>query len=208
MKEVTKEGQNGIKFRYLVYESVEEGDRAAGREGAVLDECNEHLIVHGAQPKAWEKWVSKVEALTGVKRQTEQAERQLADGTTKTVEVITESKGKYVSRILAMLEAGKVAKFDPQAVADSLGVIPVDISTPVRTPKPRKVPKEFLDAAARIVAKGKERYDYWRERLQTENDIAIPPWQDGNLDANINALAVGIRERELANIRKGLEILQ
>lgn len=82
----------GFDVPIKVYASIEEADTVAGRQGAVLDECNQNLWYRGAAAEAREIIAQVVEAETGVERPAQQASRKKKekgpDGVEKEVTVL------------------------------------------------------------------------------------------------------------------------
>lgn len=155
MKSVTIESL-GFKLPCLFYESLDEADKAAGRTGAALDECNKNLQYRGANNDARDLIVAVVVEKTGIKQLTK---TETKDG--KSVEVIDENDGKFISRVLATANL-PVSKEELQAEIESRAAngwkdsegneyppIQVDIKARERkAPTPPKLSAEIKQAAA------------------------------------------------------------
>lgn len=162
MKPVQYSTLEGLKLTVLNYESVEEGDNAAGRAGAVLDEANKNLTYRGALAIGRSALVVALVAATSIafKMRTETGK----DG--KPVEVEDETEGQYVKRVRAEKgltgnDAGWLSFAQP--IADSVSQtgdegnpLAVDIKQPERTAKPKKLPENYKEAATRIFTNGNE----------------------------------------------------
>lgn len=153
MKSVTVDVLD-FKVPTLFYESVEEGDKAAGRTGAVLDECNKNLQYRGSNADARDLIVVIANELSGIPQKTKTVTK---DG--KPVEEIDEKEGDYVKRVLATdasLKEKIQAELESRATngwKDKDGTdyapIAVDIKARVRqAPKPPKLSTEIKGQAA------------------------------------------------------------
>lgn len=153
MKSVTVEVLD-FKVPTLFYESVEEGDKAAGRTGAVLDECNKNLQYRGSNADARDLIVVVAVELSGIPLKTK---TETKEG--KSVEVDDEKEGEYIKRVLATdatLKEKIAAEVESRATngwKDKDGTeyppIQVDIKARVRTaPKPPKLSTEIKGQAA------------------------------------------------------------
>jgi hypothetical protein len=165
----------GVEATLLVYESVKEGDQAAGKEDAVLDECNKNLAYRGALPVFRDKYTAAVAEHTGRERRSEVVKKN-ADGSD--VEKWTETEGEYIKSVCAELG---VEPSSFQHLADAIGPIEVDIKVPERTPTgPKKLHKDFLEASERIFANGNEAK--WAKELkitltgEREKDVLTLGW--------------------------------
>lgn len=157
MKSVTVDVLD-FKVPTLFYESVEEGDKAAGRTGAVLDECNKNLQYRGSNADARDLIVVIASELSGLAQKTKTVTK---DG--KSVEEVDEKEGDYVKRVLAsdpLLKDRIQAELESRATngwKDKDGTeyapIQVDIKARVRqAPKPPKLSTEIKGQAAGFLA--------------------------------------------------------
>lgn len=166
MKEVINEVLD-LKVPMLFYESVEEGDRAAGRSGAVLDECNKNLAYRGAYADARDLICNVAEELSGLPRKTKTLTddkgevRKDSEGNPLTE--VDEKESIYVARVLA---SGKLSKEDLQAAVESrargyrdsdgkdVAAIAVDIKQRERkAPKAKKLSATLIEAAKKLLGK-------------------------------------------------------
>lgn len=160
------------KVPMLTYESVEEADTAAGKEGACLAEANKNLLYRGAYNDAREMIVDIVSELTGLVPEIEDSGKK--DDKGQPIMVISETDNKYVDRALAQAakdghpisDADLQAEIDRRArgytVKDDKGVevqvppISVSIKHTVRqAPKAKKLPANFVVTATGIVEANK-----------------------------------------------------
>lgn len=161
-----------FKVPTLVYESVDEGDKAAGRAGAVLDECNKNLQYRGSNADARELIEAVVIELTGITPKTvdKEVERDGKKVIIQVRDVKNDSEGKFVARALAESD-GKVTKEQVQAMVESrarngwtytdddgkvVSVPPISVDIKPRERKPIKPPKlgeEYKTAAASLLEK-------------------------------------------------------
>lgn len=164
MKEITKNSL-GFQVPVNVYESFEEADRAAEREGAALEETNNNLYYRGAAVEVRELVAEAVEKLTGVPRETKPVMKKAKDEQGNDIEVQAKdadgndafeyvlSEAKYVEKALA--ESGKdIGSLEPEIIAhvrsanDGRGVS-VDIRKQERKPAgPKVLAKKWLDLAS------------------------------------------------------------
>lgn len=162
MKPVQYSTLEGLKLTVLNYESVEEGDAAAGRVNAILDEANKNLTYRGALAIGRSALCEELAKVTGIAVKTHKEPGK--DGTE--VEVVDETEGTYVKRVRA--EKGLTGN-DPawlsfaQPIADAVSStgddgkpLAVDIKEPVRTAKPKTLPANYKEAATRIFTNGSE----------------------------------------------------
>jgi len=143
-----------FKLPCLFYESVDEADKAAGRTGATLDECNKNLQYRGANADARDLIVVVANELSGIPQKTKTVTK---DG--KSVEEVDEKEGEYIKRVLATdatLKDKIQAEVEARATngwKDKDGTeyppIAVDIKARVRqAPKPPKLSTEIKGQAA------------------------------------------------------------
>lgn len=155
-----------FKVPTLVYETVEEGDKAANRTGAVLDECNKNLQYRGSNADARDLIEAVIEEQTGLTPNTRK-ETVKRDGKEVEIDVRDESEKKFVDRALA---SGKTTKEAVQAEVETravngwsykdgdgkevkVGPIAVDITPRVRQPiKPPKLAQEYKAAATNLLS--------------------------------------------------------
>lgn len=170
MKEVIRDvlgfGENSFKVPMRFYESVEEADKAAGRAGATLDECNNNLAYRGSYADARELIVDIVLELTKVPLKQKDTGEKGADG--KPILEDDEREKDYVNRALAATPAVTFDKVqslittrargyktvDPETKKEvEVAPIAVDITKKVRAPKgPKVLPVKFKETAKGILA--------------------------------------------------------
>lgn len=157
MKSVTVDVLD-FKVPTLFYESVEEGDKAAGRTGAVLDECNKNLQYRGSNADARDLLVVVAAELSGLSPKTKTETKG-----DKQVEVSDETEAAFVARVIA---SGKASKESIQSEVETratngwkdkdgteYGPIAVDIKARVRqAPKPPKLSAEIKGQASGFLA--------------------------------------------------------
>ena len=168
MKQVTKTSL-GFEVPVWVYESPEEADTAAGRQGALLEEANNNLYYRaGAAGESREVIAAKVEALTGIPRKSQVVtkkndageEEVVKDSDGNEVSEFTETEEVYVKRALAE------AKLTPAAIQADITAalnaanegqgIRVDIKKKERKPAaPKKLADRFLQSAKSVIDAGK-----------------------------------------------------
>ncbi len=166
MKEVIRDvlsfNERSWKVPMLIYESVAEADKAAGREGACLNECNTNLIYRGCQADARELLADIVQELTSVKP-LEQPVKDKKDAKGNQIMEVVENEAKYVVRALS--SPGCKATFeDVQAIIDKrargykdkdgkeYGPLAVDITVKVREPRIKKLAQKFKDVALEFLS--------------------------------------------------------
>lgn len=206
----------GVIAHILVYESVEEGDLAAGVKDAVLGQCNDNLSYRGALADFRDQFVPLVEEATGVSRKQVQAKDK--DGKPKTEEVEVEGKkvqkpvmvpdeteGKYIARVRAEkgLQDEEAWKAFAQPLADKVGVydeagvrtgdLAVDIKEPERKARgPVKLPEKFRLAAENIIKNNNA--PSWVEKLRAEGHAVADLIGDAAKDAQTLGWAIKSRE--------------
>lgn len=143
----------GFDVPILVYESIDEGDKAAGRVGAMKDEANNNLTYRGALADARDYVADAVEAVTGIKRQTAPVEEEYEENGEKKkrqardtegnplVEFVGVGGGKYSDRSYvsyAVEKSGKSVESLQPAVTDHI------LKALAKTAKPgEKAPEGF-----------------------------------------------------------------
>ena len=151
-----------FKLPCLFYESVEEGDKAAGRSGAVLDECNKNLQYRGANADARDLIVTIANELSGIalrEKQVVKDGKPADDEKGNPIMEIDEKEGEYLKRVLATDATLKQAIQDEverrarDGWKDKDGTeyppIAVDIKARERkAPKPPKLSSEIKGQAA------------------------------------------------------------
>lgn len=209
----------GVTAHILVYESVAEGDAAAGVVDAVLGQCNDNLSYRGALADFRDQFVPLVEEATGVSRKQVQAKDK--DGKPKTEEVEEngkkvqrpvmvpdETEGKYIARVRAEkgLTDEEAWKAFAQPLADKVGVyeeqngqlvrtgdLAVDIKEPERKARgPVKLPEKFRVSAENIIKNGNAAT--WAEKLKAEGHVLADLTGDAAKDAQILGWAIKARE--------------
>lgn len=98
-----------LGFRIGVYTTIDEGDKAAGTPGAMLDFANAALMAWGAGAQARKAYVKQLEDLTGVVRKFGLV--KLKNDATKTRKSYStpdggESENKFTDRVTALLQKG------------------------------------------------------------------------------------------------------
>lgn len=213
-------------FRVGVFESIDEGDKQAGRPGAMLDAANDSAVAWGAGSEARKKYVAKLETLTKVVRKFV-AKKTKAGKATKTYSSSEggESEGNYGKRIRALLikgdtsvdtnaftalklasgKANDEATVDAalQSLADSLGIFNADLKEAEKSRKVEALAQRYKDAATNIITNKSEAK--WVATF-TKEGIAFTPFTTpatGTPDeilaiqaANHIALATAIKARE------------
>lgn len=175
MKSIQKSSL-GFLIPVFVYSTVTEGDQAAGKVDAILDEANNNLYYRGAAVEARQLIAEAVESITGVKRETvpvmkeitgedgtkRQEQAKEADGTLVVEFALNEAD--YVKLALAKANEGKgVAK---EAIAAQVAAfvananggkgISVDIKAPERKAgKPPVLAQKYVDMATKAITEGK-----------------------------------------------------
>lgn len=209
----------GVTAHIDVYESVSEGDTAAGKEGAVLAECNNNLVYRGALADFREQFVANVEEATSIARKTKQAKDGKGQLRTKEVEkdgkkvqepiiVPDETEGDYIARVRAekgLMDPDPWAAF-AQPLADACGTfeekdgkvsrvgnLAVDIKEPERKARgPIKLPEKFRLAAENVIKNGNQ--STWVEKLRAEGLSVADLTGDAAKDAQTLGWAIKARE--------------
>lgn len=151
----------GLTAEILVYESVAEGDSAAGADNpnAVLNECNDNLVYRGPLDDVREVICQLVEAETGEKRIVTDTGNKTAKG--KAI-MKTEQDGEFVNRICA-LKGWTDLKHLQSKLDDAVKnhgakdgqpgkPLAVDITKAKREGKPPKLAEKYKLTAGRLLA--------------------------------------------------------
>lgn len=167
MKEVIKEllddGKgNSFKVPVLEYETVDEADKAAGKVGACLQECNNNLHYRGTFADGRDLIVECTQEVTQVAFLTVEKEVE-KDGKKSKVTIRDfdkDSDAKYVKRALALKpdafaaiqkiveqRARGYTYKDEKGVAIQVPAIATDITVKVRQPKVLKLAQKYKDIA-------------------------------------------------------------
>jgi hypothetical protein len=155
----------GFKVPVLWYASVDEADKAAGRVGAVLDECNLNLTYRGTNVEARQRICDVVEKASKIARKTKPV---LKDGKplVKDGEAVTEydeTEQVYVDRAMAtakltvealQAEVTKACKGGfKEEDGEEVKPLAVDIKERERKPTaPKKLADSFLEGAKKLLA--------------------------------------------------------
>ena len=156
----------GFKVPMQVYESVQEADTDAGKEGATLAECNNNLLYRGTYADGRELIWDIVQELTKVPPQTRDTGKKDEKG--QAIYEVSENEAKYVERALATETSitkdqvqkliderarGYTTEVDGKAV--EVPGLRADIRQRVRqAPKPKKLAEEFRQTAQAMFTKG------------------------------------------------------
>jgi len=183
-------------FGIKVYESVEEGDAAAGRAGAILTEANLNLVYRGTLADARDLFIELIEKETGIKRLEKDTGEKDKDGLP--IMEVSEKDGDFYRRVLReknLLEtetpfrhlADQVTNWvwvdDKEQPTGEVG-LSVDIKKKVRTgPKITKLAQKYLDAANGIIAKGDAQVEKWAAKFSS--DLGRTITTDALMDATI-----------------------
>lgn len=157
----------GFKLSCLFYESVDEGDKAAGKTGAMLEEANKNLQYRGANADARDLVVYVAQEISGIAPKEEQATKDgkpAVDDKGNAVMEVTENDGAYLKRVLATDPSLKEKIQDEVARRASSGwtdkdgnnypALAVDAKARERkAPKPPKLSAEIKGAASGFLSK-------------------------------------------------------
>lgn len=211
----------GFKVAVLVYASVAEGDQAAGKVDAILDEANDNLAYRGALSEAREAICEALEGITGVKRKTKplmrmvekdgkKVEEQAKDKDGTLLFTFDEKEGEFVKRALATKQLTaeavqpKIDAFFANRKDESGKPAPlaVDIKQPERKAKaPKQLPEKFLKVAQDIIAKGKVDGFAKKYKKLMEVDLAAEATKDATvLGHAIKAYVAKEDEQRLASL--------
>lgn len=163
------EEPQSFKVPMLIYESVDEADKAAGRPGATLDEANKNLLYRGTYADARELIVEIVQEMTKVPfLQRDTGEKDDKGQPIMERDTDKDSDAKYVKRALAAVaipfdklqaEITKRAKGYTYKGDDGADVtvpaLAADITQRERKPKkPAVLPAKYKETAAGIIKAG------------------------------------------------------
>ncbi len=163
IKESLKVGERAFKAPVLVYETIDEINKAAGNVQTVVDRLNGYLHAHGSAGELRDLIASIVEEVSGVAPITKDTGKKNAKG-----EAILESEKEavYVSRVISAKPElfDKVQQIldqrargytfkDDKGTEVKVGPIAVDITTRVAGPKkPAKLADKWKEAAKPFLA--------------------------------------------------------
>lgn len=148
----------GLKVNVNVYATVAEGDLAAGKEGAMLDQANDNLAYRGPLAEGREILCDLIEESTGIERKTQDTGKKDKDG--NPILKYTESEGAYAERVCIEKGWEDLSSFQPDfdaacALANDGAGLAVDAKARERKPStPKKLGKKYLDTAAVVLAAG------------------------------------------------------
>lgn len=189
----------GLKLSILNYASVEEGDTAAGKPGAILQEANRNLTYRGALAIGRSALVEALIAETGIAFKVKTVTKKNAKGEDETETEPDETEGVYVKRCRAEKgmtgnDAAWLAFAQPIAdkvsqTGDEGKPLAVDIKEPDRTGKPKSLPANYKNAAERIFTNNNQ--DHWRTKF------GLPEWT-GDRVKDVETLGWAIRKDALA----------
>lgn len=170
IRDVLGYNDQSFKVPMLMYESAAEADKAAGREGATVDECNNNLAYRGSYADARELIVDCVQELTKEPfLQVDTGEKDDKGAPIMERDTDKDSDAKYVKRALAAhpevsFEAVQnlVTKRargweykDDKGQTVKIPAIAVDITKKTRTPAgPKKLAAKFSELAKGIIKAG------------------------------------------------------
>lgn len=198
----------GVKVKVRVYESVEEGDKAAGVVGAVLKECNNNLTYRGSLADFRDLFCSRLEKETGIERLRRDSGKKDESG--EPIMVLDESEGRYKNRIEALIEAKKISPVNFQQIADEISelkdeegnyILQVDIKQPERKATgPKVLPKMYLETAKSLFAKGKQQKV--ADKIMGESGTSVN--FTGDVEKDVIALGWAIKANEDAKRKAAL----
>jgi len=214
MKEVIRDVLD-LKVPMLIYETVDEGDKAAGRVGAVLDECNTNLMYRGANADARDLIVTVAMEVTKLELKTKTVKK--AD---KEVQVPDETEQEFVERALA---SGKLTKdvlqteverrarngwsYQDDGATVTVPPIAVDIKGRERKPtRPPKLAQEFKTAAESLLGQ----YDdvkintTLKKYLPAEKAVFKRGTTPADKEKNVEGLGWLIRDYQKAKLAQGV----
>lgn len=186
---VTKEVEvrNGLKFKFSVPESVDEYNKVAERgDSAVLDDAIDNNIYRTGLPDAWGMLAEALEKDTNIKKT--QKPHPNSERAAKGETVDGETNPAYVDRVAA--EQGKTSPKEYQALVDSFGVIPLDL-TERRGKGGSLIPKGDLDMAATYMDAGEAKLNKVLDKLAaTTGEPRVTLTGDRNADQRAIALQI------------------
>lgn len=179
----------GIKVGFEVPSTVEEYDKAAGRQNAALDDAITYTIYHGVGGEFRDKFCEAVEAETQIAWPVDAAatERQpkRKDGTVANVHI---SPGKYFPAVCKQLGVQPTHFQDlANRIASSIKFDPSEGS------RGGRVGKEFIAAAEAVVARGDEVIDATVSKLEGLNPgLTVARDEAGKVNAEALARAIKV----------------
>lgn len=207
LKNILEFQDQPFRVPVLVYESVDEADKAAGFTGAMCKKGNDHMHLHGSAGDCRDLVVECVQEMTKVPFLTVTTKEKNDAG----VEVeVTErdydkdSDAKYVKRALALKSVdraslqslietrarGYKAK-DDKGVEIVIPPIAVNIKATVRTgPKTKTLAKKFREVAMEFLS-GKKNLKKFSEVLTKQEIGTFVPVKDVPLTDEANVVALG-----------------
>lgn len=196
MSQVIKVYPGGFELNATVPASVDEYNALApSRANAVLEDAVSNTMYRSVFAEFRAKFASKLEELTGIKRNTKTVKK---DG--KDVEVIDESEGKYLARVEAasgLEEADFLAKYQPDAQS-ILDGIKFDPSTKERSSDGPKVGKNDIKVATELLAKGGNEATRVAGLLGAKLNREVALGDDAEANKSILARAFGDYRRQKA----------
>jgi hypothetical protein len=202
MKEKRYGTLEGLEMPILVYESYEEADKAAGREGAALEQANDNLAYRGALAEGRRIVCDLLEEETGIKRRVVRVDKK-KDGSEVN---IYEPEGAYAKFVCAEKGWENLKHLQPkvdEAVRnlvetidgkDQTYALAVDITERQRTGKAAVLPKRYKEVATQVFDKGAQ--DKAVARIQQDlptKGVAFT----GDRDKDIEILGWAIRDHAL-----------
>lgn len=186
----------GLEMQVPVAESVQSFDRLAKRDGACLAEANKNITYRGTSAVARRLLADAIEADTGIER------KKVAKG----IKVVKDEDGneveeevldwapehgtekKYIESVLAEKEC-EITAFS-HLVADIEAQLVFDPSETVRESKPKKLPKNIVDAVATLLEQPEDVINNICAKLSEELGITVQP-EEKSLGA-----AIHLREKK------------
>lgn len=194
IREVLGVGERSFKVPMLVYESMDEADKAAGKQGAALKEMNNNLLYRGTYSDARSLIVDVVQRLSKVPVKMRPTGEKDKDGKPIMERDPADSDKKYVERAFAdgkldfdKVEA-EVQKIARAGVKKADGTwewepLAADISQRERKPAgPKKLADRWKNIATEFLT-GKKNLKALNKRLEEFNIGAFTPTGDATKDA-------------------------
>jgi len=163
----------GYEISVLVPSTVEQYDKLAGRSGSCLESAVMNVIYRSVLAEFRDTFTEKLAAATGIERRTvdtgkkRKVKTENADGSiTETEEAIlvwddTDSEAQFTKRVIATLmsrngtsEEETYASFQELASSVAAGILFNPAERVAASAGPKKIAKQYLDAATAIIAKG------------------------------------------------------
>lgn len=163
VRDVLGFGEQSFKVPMLVYESVQEADKDAGKDGAMLAEANNNLLYRGTYADARELIVDVVQELTKVPfLMTDSGEKDEKGTPIMERDTDRDSDAKYVKRALTATPSvtfdavqklvEQRAKGYATPTGEKVEALRADIRRRVAGPrKPAKLAQKYRDYASGIV---------------------------------------------------------